>query len=263
MTETGQNGLRAEVLISGFLTIAFLFLSINFDSNLGLFYAVISGLYFISVVTPSFEEVEIFVKQDYVSAIASSFVILAIWAGVSMYIWQILGGTQVVFGQFPGSFLAFFQQLSLSTNVPVLAADPTVNLFVYGGLIPFAESMLFLSVGLILVVRLLNFLSGSNFRITWSTKPGDMIAMVAVCVIIGILGSLFHLTARFANDIPLVIDFFFFSFSALVVYASTSGVPVLGGDEKRNMFKGVAFHVFNNFIVLLLAGGTAAVVAGV
>ncbi len=243
-----KAGLGQEEMLAVALIIFFGFVAPNVDTTVGFYYITMPIVYLIVVGSKPLKEIEILVQgQDLGRVAAASVAVLMAWIGLSMMVWQSTTGA-VSFGFTPQNIQAFFSQLSIFTNIPVLSNDPLLRFIIYGVAIPIAESMLFLSAVLLLWAKLL------KVPIAWHgpTSP-KFLMMLFVCLLVGISGSYFHLTARSLQDIPLLIDVLFFGISALGVFASTSRIPVVGGDQKVNMSKMIGFHLLVNSFVLIFA----------
>lgn len=243
------DNLRQEEFIAGALLIVAAWTWVNVEATIGAFYLAMTLIYFMTVGSRRFSEIELIVtRQDIGKAFIGAGVVLVAWIIASMWIFQETGG-QVSLGFTSEAFTAFFRQLALFTQVPVLADDPTIKFMMFGGTIPIIESLFFLSFVLLFWAKLL------SVPIRWhNVNSPYFVRMLMVCVLVGASGMLFHLTARSLNDIALGIDVLFFSVSAFIVFASASRIPLIGGDGKVNMFKGVLFHVFVNSLVLIVGG---------
>lgn len=94
--------------------------------------------------------------------------------------------------------------MASSTSPPVITEDPYIYLFVFGLLIPIAESMFFL--GALLPFAEKVFRRESKY-IRWGLS----------IVVIGAVVSLWHYTSHIFNDYALIIDFIFFAVSSCMV----------------------------------------------
>jgi len=245
----GLDNLRQEEFVAMGMLIVMAFTWINVEPTVGAFYVAMTLIYFITVGNRRFSEIELIVtRQDIGKAFIGAGVVLVAWVIASMWIWEQTGG-QVSLGFTPEAFSTFFRQLALFTQVPVLADDPNIKFITFGINIPIIESLFFLSFVLLFWAKLL------SVPVRWhSVNSPYFLKMLGVCVLVGVSGMLFHLTARSLNDIALGIDVLFFGVSALIVFASASRIPLIGGDVKVNMFKGVVFHVMVNSLVLVVGG---------
>lgn len=243
------DNLRQEEFIAMGMLILMSFTIVNVNQMIGSFYLAMTLIYFITVGSRRFQEVELIVhRQDIGKALIGAGVVLVAWILSSMWIWQNTGG-QVSFGFTPEAFTAFFRQLALFTQVPVLADDPTIKFLIFGGAIPLLESMFFLSFVLLFFAKFL------NVPLRWhGVNSPYFVKMLLICVLVGSAGMLFHLTARSLNDIALAIDVLFFSISAFLVFASASRMPLIGGNVKPVMLTAVLFHLYTNSLVLLIGG---------
>lgn len=213
--------IRDEELITMSVIFIMGFLWINIDPSLGSWYSVFGMLYLITVWSGKARYVEILTKN---TKIIESIIFSCILAVA----WVMLGNT--VLQQ------SLFATMKESSTIPVISGGLSMELLIYGILIPIVETMVFCS----FAVVLWSMVVGLPLPIRWyNTKSPYFYKMLWVCILVGVSASLFHLQARMASDIALAIDALFFSLSTLVVFY-----------RKRIAEAGIIHAIINSGVVL-------------
>lgn len=221
-----------------FTIIFLLFLLLAFDRDLALVYIVIMfGDYIwfksdnfisfkISSPTPRFSSTRVYIES---AAAFGLFLIVSTFL-VSVFSPQsisegILGGAQSIF------------QL-LATSTPVLKGSQILTLIGWGMLVPLIETSFFNG-------RLLEGLSTYAEEVTG--KKVSLInyttALVVVILVIASLFTLFHLTAKGLESIPLMITFLFSVISSVLVL------------RHRELKGAISLHIFTNSAAVMSSMG--------
>ncbi len=219
--------LRDEEIIVVAAFIFLLFTGININPQVGTYYS-LGLLGYMAVLMARRKDWFLQIrkgKKSYFDAIPIAIAILVAWTALSSTVL-----THTAFGE-------FFSRLYTEANLPVLSNDPTMALVLYGTVVPVVETFMFLSFVLVFAAKLI------KVPIRWH-KPGskNFLKMLAVCAVVGAIGSLFHITVRGMSDWALMVDFFFFAISALITF------------KYGQLLEGMWFHILTNSVVLIVGG---------
>jgi hypothetical protein len=132
---------------------------------------------------------------------------LLILTAIGLGLWLFL--TNIVFNKFgvatditkPESIIGL---LASSTSPPVITENPYIYLFVFGLIIPIAETFFFLGV-------LLPYINQKLKR-----QQVKVIRWLMAAIVSGSVVSLWHYTAHVFSDMALIADFIFFFISSLI-----------------------------------------------
>lgn len=224
--------LKDEEILVGIAAIAMAFIWINVQPAVGAFYSFGIMLYFVPLLAR---------RKDYIVEIIdkkTKLIPSACIAAVLVVVW-ILGSSAILsYGsQSEVALQDVFKNVRAHTNLPVLGDDDNANLATYGIAIPFVESLIFLSFVLMLCLKIF------NVKLGWYGPKHPLFwKMVWVCAIVGVTGSLFHLTTRLMDDVALAVDFIFFFTSSVLVF------------RFKRLVEAVLYHMYVNTGVLLIGG---------
>jgi hypothetical protein len=219
--------LRDEEVLVVLAFIFLLFTGININPQVGMYYS-LGLLGYMTVLMARRKDWFLQIrrgKKSYWAAIPTAAVLLIAWGALSTTVLTHL------------SFPDFFSRLYTEANLPVLSADPTMALVLYGTVVPIVETFMFCSFVLVFGAKLL------KVPIRWH-NPGttNFLKMLAVCAMVGAIGSLFHITVRGMSDWALMIDFLFFALSALVTF------------KYKQLLESMWLHILTNSVVLMVGG---------
>lgn len=226
--------LKDEELLVSIAAIATAFIWINVQPQVGSFYAFGVVLFLVPVLAK---------RKDYFVQFMDKHVKLPnviIVAGAVLVAWVLASSFVLSYStQSEVAFVDFFAKLQTHTNIPVLGNDQIANTATYGILIPVVETMIFLSFTLMVMLRIF------NIKLQWYKRGSpNFYKMIWVCVMIGVIGSMFHWSTRLLDDVALAVDFVFFFASALLVF------------RFKRLIEAMAFHIFVNLgVMLALLGG--------
>lgn len=225
------GSLRDEEVFLVIITAFMAFVSINFNSNLGLVYSVFSIIYAILVFSGKKNKVVQMLGrgEKFFESLMIAAVVTVSWVFIAKSALGILG-TEV-------SAFDFFAHLRTQTQLPFFSQDPIFGLIVYGFAIPIVESLFFFGV-------LLPFMSRDVFKlpIRWyKIGSANFFKVLWVCAIVGSIASIFHVTVRISSDQYLILDFIFFTLSAFMVFLSRSSSLLIT----------TMMHILNNSGVIL------------
>lgn len=219
-------GLKEEEFLVGFIVLATAFLFINVNADVGTLYSIGAFLYLLPIVAKNrryfIEVIKGTLGNRIFSILLFSFIGVLVWALISSYLIQKLPTF---------SLIDTFRFIKTQTNIPILSQDPTVRILTYGIIIPIVETFIFLSFGLLFWGKIF------SYHLLWN--PRDL-KMWIVAGLVGITGSIFHITVRLASSSALAIDFLFFFISALLVI------------RFKELIQAMFFHIITNTAVLLV-----------
>lgn len=146
---------------------------------------------------------------------------IALWLLISSYAMNYFGAVTTI--SRPQSIITI---LASNTQIPYVSDNPYIYLFVFGFLIPIAESMFFLGVLLPYIEK--------KFML-----KGKIERIIITSIVIGSIVSLWHLTSHIFSDQALMADFIFFAISSVVVL------------NDRELRTGILLHIFANTLIIL------------
>ena len=117
--------------------------------------------------------------------------------------------------------------LASSTTPPIITENPYIYLFVFGFIIPIAETLFFL--GFLLPFVASKFRSQQNKYVRW----------IIIAIVTGSIVSLWHYTSHVFSDIALIADFIFFFISSLIVL------------EQDDLKVALLLHILANSLIIM------------
>lgn len=200
----------------------FLFFATNFSPPLlGVIYVLMIFAYAF-VLENVFPEFPISIGKSKVEKIAL-FVMIGIagWLFLSSIIFNYFGvATQI---SQPESIIGI---LAASTTPPIITENSFIYLFVFGFIIPIAETLFFLGFILPYVDK----------KMTHRNKYVDWLM---AAIVTGAIVSLWHYTAHTFQDMALIADFIFFFISSLIVL------------EQRDLKIATFLHIIANSLIIM------------
>jgi len=184
-----------------FLVLAiFLFFATNFSPPLlGVIYALML-LFYALILENVFPEFPITARRMDIKKIML-FMLIGIggWLFLTSFVFNQFGVATNI--QQPESII---KVMAASTSPPIITENPYIYLFVFGFIIPIAETLFFLGAILPYINKKL-------------IVDGKYVRMIAAAVVTGAVVSLWHYTSHVFSDMALIADFIFFFISALIV----------------------------------------------
>lgn len=234
------DGLNDEILIALGFVILSGFIAINVSTTVGLIYGIFAIAYFVQVAAPRVPEVQVIApRENFAKSAILGLVFFLVWIFLSAALTGYFHSESLVSSA--GDFLV---KLKSETQIPVLSNDPMAVFVIYGQAIPIIESLMFLSVVLIFWVLAFKVQPDSIS----SYKDPRFKKLIVAAILVGVVGSLFHASVRVLSDFALVIDFLFFTMSALGVILTKKLFKL----EKLSMLSMIVFHILVNTAVLLV-----------
>lgn len=224
--------LEDERVMVGILGIILSFIYLTIDPKLATIYSIFTILYGITLADRSWKEVQILGRKfDIMQAFVIVAFTLAIFTIISAFILGMLNP------EFKNSYgLQLYQKLQVYSNFPMVRYEE-YRLIVYGILIPIIESMFFLSFVLIFFAKLLK-VRIRNLPNSWSRLLQHGKAIWLACLV-GATASIFHLQVRTKFSYALVVDFIFFTLSALIIL------------RYKHMLEAIGLHQAVNTLIIL------------
>lgn len=221
----GLTQLRDEEYLSFIVLIFLLFTGVNINPQVGMYY--LGGfLAYFALLMARRRDWIIEIKRgnkSFFDAVPVAVAVLAAWGFLST---SILTHT---------AFVDFFARLYTEANVPALSSDPTAALILFGVVVPIVESFMFLNFVLIYAAKLI------KVNVSWPRFGTESFwKMLMVCAVVGAVGSLFHITVRGMSEWALLVDFLFFTISAVLVF------------KYKQLLEPMWFHILTNSAVLIL-----------
>lgn len=231
------GNLNDEEILVAIIGVITAFIWINVSPSVGAFYTVAVMFYLVPVMSKRRDWIvqTLTNRPPILNGVIIAFAVLFVWIIASSFILDAaVPSTEITYNN-------FFEQLRLYTNIPVLSSDPIASFATYGIAIPIIESFIFLSFALSL------FLKVFKMKLGWY-PPGHPLfyKMLWIVALVGVTGSMFHLTIRQLADVALIVDGLFFAVSAFLVF------------RFKRLFEGMVFHILTNSGVLILGASAVA-----
>jgi len=223
--------LEMSTKVAFILIFVFLFLSTNFSPpELGTLYAFFVAVYFIAMIVDILPEYPI--SKTHTPDLMKIAPIMVF----SLFLWVFLSGalmnyfgTAVKMESISSLFGGVLDTLASQTTPPVLVENSCIYLFVFGFLIPIAESMIFLGALLPFVNKIFVLRATSN----------PYVKMIIVSTVVASVVALWHLTSHMYMDQALISDFLFFFISSVIVL------------YQKDLKAAIGLHIGTNTMVIL------------
>lgn len=199
-TKVGRK-LTDETILSVLVLTVFFFLATNFAPQiLGLIFAAFTITYLIFLQGGFFKPFKFTVKRVNFNQVLT-LVGLGIvgWFGISSILGNVILGANV-------PLQSVIPTLAAQISPPIISEIPLLKLFVFGIVIPFAETFFFFGV-------LLAFLALA-LRVNTNTLQGQLLIGSAL----GVAFAAFHIFSQGASDFALLADFVFAVISSVLVF---------------------------------------------
>ena len=223
-----MNKLQDERIIVGALTIILTFIYLTIDAKLATIYSIFTILYGITIADKSWKEVQIIgYRLDMMRFFIVVSFSLAIFTIISAFILGILNpNMQNLYG------LQLYKVLQTYTSFQLNPGYEAYKLIVYGIMVPVIESVFFLSFVLMFYAKLLK-VRIRNLPNSWSKLLQNPKVIWLACLV-GATASIFHLQVRAKMSYALIVDFIFFTLSALLTIKYKQSLEAIGLHQAVN-----------------------------
>lgn len=220
-----MNGTRinTELMVAIVIAAIFLFFSVNFSPQ-------ILGMIFFGMVVVYYIFAERFPtkfskiaenREAIIKGLLPAIGLLIVWLAASNYIFSVFQVPEIQTESVVATLAAY-------TTPPIISEVPMLRFFVFGILIPIAETFFFFGLFVPFIISALRVRIGDRFNVSWI-----IVALIAASVM-----GIFHLTTHIALEYALITDF---------IFAFISGMLVL---YYKRLNEAMLLHIIANSVII-------------
>lgn len=204
------------------LMVFFVLFAVNFSPQLlGIIYFAMVTTYLIAKTDIGIADLNVYnPTKNFGSMLLMAGIIVVGWLFMSQYAMSLIGTPST-------SLQSAVRLLADNTTPPYITEIPVLFWFVFGFLIPIAETLFFFGVLMPFLMKKMKF------------SYADKSKWVAIILAIGLIAALAHYTAHIFSNEALLADFIFFTLSGIVVL------------YKKDMSLAILIHIISNSVIIL------------